>query len=786
MSRCAVKVELGQLTSAQRDLDQAVASLAAAGRPHVTPELAMQQAVLYYHLGNLVDSAALYERILSRSEGTARNLAIAGNNLALIHSDNGRFGLALSRLDEALERARSAGLALVALVSATQAWVTVQSGQLTVGLKLLSDAAVAYVEAGLPLGEHYLEFADAMLDLRLIPEARTAVELARSEFASGGVALMGAEAQLRAAQLALLAGDHRSAMHDSRAAVATFKQQRRPTWQSRALLLQIQSGRALGESSGEALADARLACRQLESRGLLTAAVEAQLVRGELAAERGRRHESRQAWERAAQLAGGAPVLIRLRGRLAAALSARQGHRDDLVLRHCRSGLGDLDRHRAALPTMELRALASGHGQDLGRLGLQVALHRGSGAKALTWMELTRAASLSIVQPTPTTIDEVSLGELRTVHQQLMERTRSGGDLREERALLLRQTQLENRIRRSAWSAQVGSSLRGRWSLSQLRERLAGRSLVEYAALDGQLAAVVVRPSSCRLVVLGPSTPVQAAADDLFAALRRLLRPRRAAVAAASRASAQACLDELESLLIRPLGVPPDDELVVVPSGRLHSVPWSALHRAPVSLAPSASSWARTVDLTPPPAQAVTLVAGPGLLGATEEIAALKALYPSASVLTPPFSTVAGTASSLQGATLAHLACHGLLRSDNPMFSSLQLHDGVLTVQELDTRGVAPYRIILAACDAGAGVSFAGDELIGFVSALMARGSAGLLASLAPVPDLQAVDLMVSVHRHLIEGETLSRALHAARQSLDVSDPGAYISWCSFGVHGAA
>jgi len=127
-----------------------------------------------------------------------------------------------------------------------------------------------------------------------------------------------------------------------------------------------------------------------------------------------------------------------------------------------------------------------------------------------------------------------------------------------------------------------------------------------------------------------------------------------------------------------------------------------------------------------------------------------------------------------------------MLRVDNPMFSSLLLSDGPLTVQELYARGLAPHRLILAACESGAAVSYAGDEVLGFVSALLARGTAGILASTAVVPDVEAAGLMTAVHRRLARGDTLARALHSARQTQDTADPGSYVNWCTFSAHGAA
>jgi CHAT domain-containing protein len=149
-------------------------------------------------------------------------------------------------------------------------------------------------------------------------------------------------------------------------------------------------------------------------------------------------------------------------------------------------------------------------------------------------------------------------------------------------------------------------------------------------------------------------------------------------------------------------------------------------------------------------------------------------------VFVPPASTVSAAARALDGAALAHLACHGRLRSDNPTFSSLLLSDGSLTVQELDLPGIAPHRMVLAACDTAAGVSYAGDELLGFVSALIARSAAGLIASAVTIPDLEAVSLMRSLHQFLLRGATLAEALHAARATIDRTDRRAFVNWCAF------
>ena len=258
--------------------------------------------------------------------------------------------------------------------------------------------------------------------------------------------------------------------------------------------------------------------------------------------------------------------------------------------------------------------------------------------------------------------------------------------------------------------------------------------------------------------------------------------PRPAALA---RSGAELGLRRLTELLVEPLGLRPEDELVVVPVGALQQVPWPALHPGPTSLAPSASSWARSLQPGDPPREHVVLVSGPGLPGAVAEVRALRSHHPDAVVLEPPDSTVDAVAAALAGADLVHLACHGRLRADNPAFSSLVLSDGPLSVHEIDLRGLAPRRVVLAACDSAADVALEGNELFGFVTALFARGTTAVAASIVAVPDVDAVPLMCALHEQLVLGQRLAPALHAARATLDLDDPGAFVNWCAFAAYGA-
>jgi CHAT domain-containing protein len=461
--------------------------------------------------------------------------------------------------------------------------------------------------------------------------------------------------------------------------------------------------------------------------------------------------------------------------------------------------------------------LASGHGAELGQLGLEVMVRGGSAPRALDWMERTRAAALLAVEP-PGGTDVDGLDELRDLHAELESATTEGDrQLAPPEPLVARQKTIEDRIRRASWRRRAAAqAVLSPIRPARLRSELGGRVLVEYANLKGDLVAVVVEPRRSRLVRLGPVDAVLSQMRTLFFALRRMTQDLPESSLAAARLGADSRVARLRAMLLAPLGLPPDAELVVVPVGQLHGIPWSALWDQPVSLAPSAGMWARTAaasaaatstapnplaaaastapttSAAPDPLAAAAakkstvLVEGPSLPGATTEVLRLRELYPEATALSPPDSTLAEVLRLLDGAALVHLACHGWLRADNPHFSSLVLSDGPLTVQELHTSGVAPHRLVLASCQSGADVAYAGDEVVGFISSLLARGTAGVVASVAAVPDVAAIDLMYALHERLTEGHTLARALHAARSDLEISSPANYVNWCTFSAYGAA
>ncbi|MGH3929668.1 MAG: CHAT domain-containing protein, partial [Pseudonocardiaceae bacterium] len=437
-----------------------------------------------------------------------------------------------------------------------------------------------------------------------------------------------------------------------------------------------------------------------------------------------------------------------------------------------------------ALASTELRALASGHGAELGGLGLASLAASRSAVHVLEWMERTRAAALAVVDPPSIEGIEEDLGALRAVQTEIQAARRTGA---EPRPLLARQAAIENRIRQATWKHRSPTAARGAaLSTTTVRRLLEGRILVEYDVVDGAVLAVVLEPRRTRVVLLGPFDKTREEINALLFALRRLARGGSPRSVASARASAEVSIGMLAAALITPLGLPEHRGLVIVPVGELQRVPWSALHAEAVSVAPSAALWARTRQQSCEPDAPVVLVAGPELPGAVAEVEALQTLYERPTVLVAPASRIDTVTRALDGAGLVHLACHGYIRTDNPTFSSMLLSDGHLTVAELDQRGIAPHRIVLAACESGSDVLFEGNETLGFISTLIARGTAGLIASSVVVPDWNIMQLMCALHIRVRRGDTLAEALHHARATVDPQDAASFVSWCAFNAFGAA
>jgi CHAT domain-containing protein len=188
----------------------------------------------------------------------------------------------------------------------------------------------------------------------------------------------------------------------------------------------------------------------------------------------------------------------------------------------------------------------------------------------------------------------------------------------------------------------------------------------------------------------------------------------------------------------------------------------------PFTVSPSASVWltARQPDHPAPPGLRVLVVAGPGLDNASLEAATVAGIYPDPLVLGGADATVAGVLAHLAEVEIAHVACHGSFRADNPQFSSLRLADGPLNAYDLSSVERFPQLCVLSACDIGL-ADAAGAGALGVAASFLAGGAAAVLASVLPADDLHTPTMMEAFHRAFATGRPAAEALADARSTLD-------------------
>ena len=468
------------------------------------------------------------------------------------------------------------------------------------------------------------------------------------------------------------------------------------------------------------------------------------------------------------------PPLARVSGWLAEALRAEAAGRPGQMLAACRRGLDVLDEHRYTLGASELRAQATVHGAELAALAQRHAASASRSRLLLAWSERWRAAALAVPEVRPPADAELngSLAALRSVTRKL-EEARS----QEKPSALLRREQhrLERTVR--------ASSLRSRgaprpeevpFDTKDLLDRLGAAQLVEIIDIDGGLRVLICGTHKVRQFPAGRVSNAVRAADFARFALRRLARDRPGDDPGSAQSILAAAGPRLQEALLGPaaryLGEGP---VVIVPAGTLHPIPWTllpALRNRVVSVAPSAGAWMRARTIPAPRHRRVILARGPGLASRGAEVPLIAPLYDDVTELTDGPATAEKVLYALDGAWLAHIAAHGTFRADSPLFSSLHMQDGPLTVYDFERLSRAPYRLVLSSCDSGVLAPTGANELLGLVSSLLPLGTAEIIASIGPLNDRAVVPLMAELHRHVREGRTLAESVYHVRRGL-ADDP---------------
>ena len=141
----------------------------------------------------------------------------------------------------------------------------------------------------------------------------------------------------------------------------------------------------------------------------------------------------------------------------------------------------------------------------------------------------------------------------------------------------------------------------------------------------------------------------------------------------------------------------------------------------------------------------------------------MRKIFPDANSFSGLEATFAAFAENAPHADLLHIACHGQFRPDNPLFSSLHLADGWITVRDICSQSLAASLVTLSACETGLSKVFAGDEILGIARGFLAAGASSLIVSLWNVNDEATGKLMAMLYDQIQRGEAPTASLRNAQ-----------------------
>jgi len=288
--------------------------------------------------------------------------------------------------------------------------------------------------------------------------------------------------------------------------------------------------------------------------------------------------------------------------------------------------------------------------------------------------------------------------------------------------------------------------------------------------------------------------------------LKALVLAFRQAIETEDQPAAQRLSRQLYDLLIAPAGKLEAKDLVIVPHGILHYLPFAALQNPEgryllddytLRYLPSASVIPYLIPKRRPRGQRLLALGNPAtaregypaLPQAQAEVQQIGNWYRRALVLAGPQATEAHFKAHAADYDVLHLACHGDLNAAYPLFSCLLLapdstEDGELAVHEIFGMDLHASLVVLSGCQTGLGHLTNGDEVVGLTRAFLYAGTPSVLSSLWQVEDASTAYLAERFHHYL---QTQDKATALRRAQLDTRDKYSGLhAWAAFVLTGEA
>ena len=247
-------------------------------------------------------------------------------------------------------------------------------------------------------------------------------------------------------------------------------------------------------------------------------------------------------------------------------------------------------------------------------------------------------------------------------------------------------------------------------------------------------------------------------------------------------------------------------DLLIVPHGSLHYVPFAALHDGEkflmqgralrylpsamlLGLMPEARAFSAS---TQDPVNRLLILGNPDLGQAALDLPSaqieaqdLQAMFAKTSEL---FVRRAATETLLKERAYdfshIHVASHGEFSADAPLESRLKLatddkNDGMLSVSEIYGLRLNANLVMLSACETGLGSISSGDDVVGLTRGFLYAGAQNVVGSLWEVDDDATAELSRLMYASLKRGTPVARALAEAQEQLMRKKPHPYF-WAAF------
>ena len=351
------------------------------------------------------------------------------------------------------------------------------------------------------------------------------------------------------------------------------------------------------------------------------------------------------------------------------------------------------------------------------------------------------------------------------------------------------QAYLEQRLRRRRSPPAAASEPLARLDLLGLRQAFqqafpAGWTLLVYLTCADQLLTVIVEPAQIAIVATAYDVQLQQL-------LTRASDPRYHALTYVGEGHGTPAWPTLAALGERliPAQVSgrlhPEQRLLIVASGTLHSLPWAGLRvggrwlveQTTPQLLPGLLNW-QALSRRQAPGDDALLIGVSQFGERAEALAGVQPTLNSVAARWPGQVTRLEEAAAsvealldqagrgeLQRYGLIHFATHGRLAPASGLLAELKLADGDLRYDDIVQLGLGGALVVLAACEGAAAEVLPGEELLSLSWAFLAGGARDVIASLWQLYDATAPQLLDLLYEQLSAGHAAPSALALAQRA---------------------